>query len=98
MKRRWYESARRWLVLITLASAVHRASAQWLRQPAPQEPQWFSGHISQVEAGVYTTGTYDSSTFKNSNSSINHTYLFAGPLMGLNLDGSIYHPSLFRYT
>jgi hypothetical protein len=81
-----------------LAGAVHRAGAQLLRPPVYQEPQLFSGRISEVDAGVYTTGTYDTTSYKNSNSTFSHTYLFAGPLLGLGLDGSVYHPNLFRYT
>jgi hypothetical protein len=98
MKRESYERAKRWLVLVTLAGAVHRASAQLVRQPVYQEPQLITGRISEVSAGAYATGTYDTSTFKNSNGTFSHTYLFAGPSLGFNVDGSVYHPNLFQYN
>jgi hypothetical protein len=98
MKRRWNERAQRWLVLAVLAGAMNRAGAQLLRQPVYQEPKWLTGRISEVDAGVYATGTYDSTTYKDSNTTFSHTYLFAGPSFGFNLDGSVYHPNFFRFN
>jgi hypothetical protein len=62
-----------------------------------EEPQLFKMNISEVSAGVYSEGSFENTTYKNSGNSATHDWLFAGPSLGLNLDGSIYHPNLFRY-
>jgi len=71
------------------------AQARYL--PRYQEPQWFTFHLSQIEAGAYAEGTWDQTRFKDSDQLITHEHLFVGPLVGLTGSGSIYHPNLLSY-
>lgn len=54
-------------------------------------------NLSDVSAGVYSEGSFDSSTYKNSNLTVSHESFFVGPSLGVGADGSIYHPNLVRY-
>lgn len=58
-----------------------------------QEPQWLRLKISQAQFGFYLEGDYDSSTFNGASTTVTHDRLFLGPLLGINLDGSVYHPN-----
>jgi hypothetical protein len=62
-----------------------------------QEPDWFTFHLAEVSAGVYAEGTFDQSSYKNSDTTVSHSHLFLGPSVGLSFDGSVYHPNLLRY-
>jgi hypothetical protein len=61
------------------------------------EPQLFRGRISDASLGVYTEGVFEKADYQ---SGISSTYrrFFIGPLIGLAVDGSIYHPNLFQYN
>jgi len=91
-------NARRQLVFamltgLLLLSSVFPASAQTYRRLRYyQEPQWLRLKISQAQFGFYLEGDYDSSTF-NGTSRVTHDRLFLGPLLGISLDGSVYHPN-----
>ena len=90
LHKRWY-----WLALIIMTGMTRPAHAQ-LRQRAVEEPQWFKMQISEVDAGAYAEGTFEDTTYKNAPGAT-HSRLFVGPTVGLNLNGSVYHPYLFRY-
>src|SRR4051812_37400447 len=79
------------LALLLLLGSVRPALAQ-RRQRYYLEPQWLRLKISQAEFGFYLEGDYDSSTF-NDTSTVSHDRLFLGPLLGISLDGSVYHPN-----
>ena len=82
------------LVLLLLATLVPTARAQ--RADAPQEPRWLTLNINQAASGVYAEGYEETTTFNNS-SKVRQTRWFVGPLVGLDLSGSIYHPNLVNY-
>jgi hypothetical protein len=64
-----------------------------------QEPQLFpTPRVTQASVGGYAEGTYDQSTFQNSSTSVSHVHFFAGPTLGLSLEGSIYHPNFLTYA
>ena len=63
-----------------------------------EEPQWLKVRLSEVSAGVYTEGRYDETTYRDGSGSITHERYFLGPTLGLQLDGSVYHPNLLRYS
>lgn len=88
------------LRLMAIVLAVHlgpSAFAQARYLPRYQEPQWFTFHLAQIEAGVYAEGTWDQTQFRNSDQTVEHEHLFVGPLLGLTGSGSIYHPNLLSY-
>lgn len=61
-----------------------------------EEPRWMTLNISESSVGAFAEATYDETTFENGRT-ITHNHLFVGPSVGVNLDGSIYHPNLFRF-
>src|SRR5262249_22810259 len=64
-----------------------------------REPELFpTPHLSQASVGAYAEGTCDQSTFQNSSTTVSHVHLFAGPTLGLALDGSIYHANFLTYA
>src|SRR5262245_49882317 len=75
--------------LIALAAA-REASSQLV------EPQWLRLRLNEISAGAYAESEYQQ-TSANGGSATTYTRTFAGPSLGLNVDGSIYHPNLFRY-
>src|SRR5205809_34766 len=61
-----------------------------------EEPRWLTLNIREMSTGVFAEGTYEETSFGDGHA-ITHSHLFVGPSMGLNMDGSIYHPNLIRY-
>jgi hypothetical protein len=84
-------------MVLTLAGAAVPAAAQW-RVPPPQEPQLLTLHLDEASVGLYSEGEFESDTFPQSNISATEDHLFLGPMVGMSLDGSIYHPNLLRFT
>jgi hypothetical protein len=86
-----------WLSLGLFLGTGPPAAAQDRYRPAYQEPRWLTFHISEMSAGVYAEGMVEETRYDNSSTSVSHEHLFLGPSLGLNADGSIYHPNLARY-
>jgi hypothetical protein len=84
------------LTLMFAVTAAPEAVAQ-SRVRRVEEPKWMKLRITEANAGVYAEGTYEQTTFQNSGVSVTHNRLFVGPSLGLNAEGSVYHPYLFRY-
>lgn len=80
-----------------LAQASVIRAGQVDRVPQIQEPQWVRLRITEVSAGAYAEGDYQETKFRNTDTTATHERLFVGPLVGLNLDGSLYHPNFFRF-
>lgn len=74
-----------------------RAQARY-RSLIYQEPRWFTFHLAEVSTGVYAQGDYQESTFRGSDTSVKYDREFVGPTIGLNANGSIYHPNLIQYA
>jgi hypothetical protein len=87
------------LTFVTLAAFIAPSSgfAQARYAPRYEEPQWVTFHLSQVDAGAYSEGTFDQTRFNNSDQTVTHEHLFVGPSIGLSGNGSIYHPNLLTY-
>src|SRR6185369_12337411 len=49
-----------------------------------------------ASVGAYVEGLREEANYRSGVSS-SYSRWFAGPLFGLGVDGSIYHPNLFRY-
>lgn len=58
-----------------------------------EEPQWLKLRLTQVEAGLYAEGDHNESSFRGAGTKVTNDRLFLGPLLGLNLNGSVYHPN-----
>jgi hypothetical protein len=83
-------------VLATVLPATAHAQARY--GPRYQQPQWFTFRLSELSAGAYAEGTYQTSDFRESGGSVTYTRTFAGPALGLVGSGSIYHPNLLQYN
>src|SRR6266542_3274731 len=75
----------------------HPDTAQARYRTRYQNPQWLTFHLSEVSAGVYAEGTYETETYQKSSTTVSHENLFVGPFLSLSADGSVYHPRLLRY-
>ena len=70
--------------------------AQAYLRPYPQEPHWATLKIDQVYTGIYAEA-YTQNTSVAGGGDSKEERLFIGPLLGLNMSGSIYHPNLLAY-
>src|SRR5512141_3176754 len=82
--------------LLLACSRGFGAGGQQERERVIEEPQWLKLQITEVSTGIYAEGDYQETTFRGSESAT-HERWFVGPLVGLNLNGSIYHPNFFRF-
>jgi hypothetical protein len=87
----------RGLIVCLLSGTVLPAAAQELYLQHQQEPQWLSLNFIGGSLGVYSEGQYEKSIYNGAGSE-NYSHLFIGPELGLNFDGSIYHPNLAQFT
>jgi hypothetical protein len=89
---------RYWPLALVATSLTHarQAAAQFL-DPRAQEPQWLKIRVSEVSAGVYAEGRSEETSFRNSDTSVRYDRLFVGPMTGVVLDGSVYHPNLVEF-
>lgn len=79
-------------LLACLCPATARAQR---RAPPIEEPQWLKVRLTEASAGLYSEGSFEETSFRGG-STVSHDRFFVGPSLGLNLDGSIYHPNLCR--
>jgi hypothetical protein len=86
------------LAVLVCLSWMRKADAQARYQPRFIEPNWFTFHLSEASAGVYSEGTFDSTRYTTSGQKVSHQYIFVGPSVGIIADGSIFHPNLLRYS
>ncbi len=86
----------RWLALGLLLALAANVYGQ-RRERVFEEPELFKFHLDQVSAGAYAEGEYDTSSYKGSSQTVTTERLFVGPLLGLSLDGSVYHPYFLKY-
>jgi hypothetical protein len=79
----------------TFLLAGLRAAAQYYRTEQ-EEPHWATMRLEQASLGVYAEA-YDLNATTRGAPSYHQSRIFVGPLIGLGLSGSIYHPNLFDY-
>jgi hypothetical protein len=97
MKIGLHHRAKCWLILIAALGSLGRSFGQ-LRMAPPQEPRLLTLNLQQANVGIYSEGSYEQTTFQQSNISATESHLFVGPEVGLTLDGSVYHPNLIRFN
>jgi len=61
-----------------------------------EEPQLFKINVTEASLGAYTEVAYDQTTVGKTTTT--YERIFVGPSLGLDANGSIYHPSLLRYN
>jgi hypothetical protein len=98
-RRSWPRGGASVLAGTALLASLQAASAQSARarRAEPVEPEWLRFKITQVSLGAYSEGQFENATFTDSGSRVTHNRFFIGPLLGLNFNGSIYHPNLLTY-
>jgi hypothetical protein len=82
----------RWLLPGLLLLAAGQSKAQQLSQ---EEPRWLRLDIPQTSVGVNVEGLRENVT-ANSSTSTHENFLLV-PLVGLRLQGSVYHPNLMTF-
>lgn len=86
----------KWIVLCTAAGAAARSGAQQ-RAPAVEEPRLLRFQLREVSTGVYSEGSFENASYGDGSTTASSRHIFVGPLLGLNFDGSVYHPNLMTY-
>src|SRR3974390_592731 len=95
MRGAFHRCSARWIALLAILwGGCWRTSAQRITEDV--EPKWFRGQLNSASLGVYTEGYYEKVDYHNG---ISSTYerMFEGPLIGLGMNGAIYHPNLLQY-
>lgn len=70
-----------------------RAAAQ--HRYVQEEPRWLTMRLNQAACGVFAEGFQQKT--ESGGASSTQTRMFLGPLIGLGLSGSVYHPNLLAY-
>ena len=92
LRDRWW----RWLALCTVFGTAAKSSAQ--SRPAPvEEPKLLRFRLNEVSTGIYSEGSYERASYDGGNTTATARRTFLGPLLGLNFDGSVFHPNLMTY-
>ena len=87
-----------WLTVLTALTAFSDALAQ-LHYPQPEvDPQWLRLNVRDASVGVAAEGEQSTVNSTGSGAGSSYDRLFVGPSLGLNLDGSVYHPNLMQYS
>jgi hypothetical protein len=81
-----------WLLPVLVLLAARRAGAQQL---ADLEPRWLRMEIPQASVGMDVEGLRENVTANGATSV--HDNLMLVPLVGLHLQGSVYHPNLMTF-
>jgi hypothetical protein len=86
----------RWLTVVAfLLGSSWPALSQ--RHYDDVDPQLIRFNLARASLGVYVEGMAEDSHYQNGISSTYQRF-FEGPMVGLALDGSIYHPDLLQYN
>jgi hypothetical protein len=83
-----------WLLLTLLVLGAMNSEAQ-LRQYSDLEPRWLRMEIPQASVGMDIEGLRENVTSSGATSV--HDNLLLVPLVGLQLQGSVYHPNLMTF-
>lgn len=86
-----------WLALAAALGAGNHAAAQRAdRYRQVEETAPFRLHVNEASLGAYAEGTFETSQL-GGGSAVHYERIFVGPLLGLDLSGSVYHSRLFKY-
>lgn len=96
-RRRWWQPVATGTALLASLLPAAGQGATSRRVATPVEPEWLRFRITQVSLGAYSEGQFESAEFRNSDTRVTNNRFFIGPLLGLNFEGSIYHPSFLSY-
>lgn len=80
-----------------LLRSITASAGQQDRMPRLEEPQWLRLRINEVSTGAYAEGDFENTRYRNSSTEAYYQRLFVGPLIGLNVSGSVYHPNLLTF-
>ncbi len=86
-----------WQLLALACLGICESVNGQTRQRTLEEPRWMTLNISESSVGVFAEGRFEKTKFDNTGDSISYNHMFVGPSMGVNMNGSIYHPNLFRF-
>src|SRR5436190_7752268 len=84
-------------VALAISAVSYNAAGQARYNRRYQEPEWLTFHLSEVSAGVYAEGVYESDNFQKAGISVSHQNIFIGPSIGFSAEGTVYHPNFLRY-
>ena len=86
----------RWLALCTVFGTAVRGLPQQ-RPAAVEEPRLLRFNLNEVSAGVYSEGSFERAKYDGGSVTADSSRIFVGPLLGMNFNGSVYHPNLMTY-
>ena len=65
--------------------------------PAPDEPRWLTLRLNDAYVGTEVEAEQESRRLVGSSGETSRDRLFIAPVIGMDLDGSVYHPNLIKY-
>ncbi len=86
----------RWIALCTVFGTATKSLPQ--QRPATiEEPRLLRFQLRDVSTGVYSEGSFERAHYDGGRVTASSSRVFVGPLLGVNFDGSVYHPNLMTY-
>ena len=90
-----------WYWVVTLAFGLWtpglNAQARYRQAEAEYEFKWFDAYLRQVSVGIEVEGYNENSQLVGQTSTYHQDYLYVAPTVGLELEGSVYHPNLLYF-
>ena len=84
------------VALCLFAGGTAAWAQRYIYENQDQDPRWATLYIDRVSVGIFAEAFSQKSTASGSDS-YQQTRTFLGPLVGMDLSGSIYHPNLMTY-
>lgn len=87
-----------WLAASSFLLSAPELCAQYRYSRETQyEFQWLDLHIPEIFAGLEVEGQSETSELRTGGTSYHRDYLYVAPTLGLELEGSVYHPNLLHF-
>ena len=91
--QRWH-----WTAVGCFVFAASNLMAQQRHRNFEDEFHWFNMRITEVSLGVEVEGRNETSQLNGQTTPYRSDYIYAGPVLGLELQGSLYHPNLLQFN
>ena len=86
-----------WIALLAILAAATPGHAQYY-MPGIIEPQALRLQVNSGYLGFRVDANREEAKYSNGAGTTTFDRLFGGPVLGLNADGSIYHPNFIKFT
>ena len=85
---------RQWLGLFFLGGAANVVAQNQSAQPGLR---WMSLRLNEASVGLESEGNWEQRSVANLNETVTRESVYVVPTLGLDVEGSVYHPNLLQY-